>query len=302
MSSRSSESTAHAQTIVVLLFALIASATARTVHATGNLRLGGPGVVEHDRARAAAQLTLGDTRPFNHTYALSERAGIGSSVGLVSTGSVFSVNVTVGANTGALLVDTGSANTWLGAQKAYVTSASTRSTGQSLSITYGSGVVSGQQLTDTVSIGSLRVTNQQVGSTTPNLFAKFSVNGILGLGPTALTVGKLSPATASSSPTLLDTLVAQDVISAPVFAIYFIPSFASAAGQLSFGGIDPTKNSSAFVSVRRSTKAVVDKYWSCSVSLAAGSTPIATSAPAMTDTGTTLIVVASDYFQACVRC
>ena len=57
-------------------------------------------------------------------------------------------------------MDTGSSNTHLGARSTYVTSASTTSTGQSLAIQYGSGAITGVQLIDTFSIGSLSVTGQ----------------------------------------------------------------------------------------------------------------------------------------------
>jgi Eukaryotic aspartyl protease len=47
--------------------------------------------------------------------------------------------------TDTLLIDTGSSNTWLGAQKAYVKTSTSKSTGQSVSVTYGSGSFSGTE-------------------------------------------------------------------------------------------------------------------------------------------------------------
>ena len=122
------------------------------------------------------------------------------------------------------------------------------------------------------------------------MFAKFDVDGILGLGPTGLTVGKLSPNSTASSPTVLDNMLAQGVIAAPVFGVFLTPSGAS-SGQLTFGGIDPTRNTSAFVPVAKSSQSPANRYWrcvspfidsadllSCSVNLAAGQSLIATTA------------------------
>ena len=85
-------------------------------------------------------------------------------------------------------------------------------------------------------------------------------------------------------------MLAQGVIAAPVMGIYLTPTGAT-SGQLTFGGVDPTKNTSAFVPVSKSSQSPASRYWrrvmtpqgladvrSCSVNLAAGQSLIATAA------------------------
>jgi len=266
-----------------------------------NGTFGSPETLADDQARAAAQLQLGDTSDLGtlNSGLLVSNAALGGSVIAAATGSVFTVQASLGSTAYTLLLDTGSSNTWVGARSPYKTSSTTAATGQKLSVTYGSGPIQGVQLVDTVTLGSLVINEQQVGSTSTNVFSKFGVDGILGVGPVGLTVGKLSPSTAVSSPTVVDTMRAQGIISAAILSVYLVPSYQGAvSGQVSFGGIDPTRNTSAYVAVSKSTESPANKYWSCTVSMSAGGAVIASDTPAITDTGTTLVVIASDFFAA----
>lgn len=75
---------------------------------------------------------------------------------------------------------TGSSNTWVGAGTKYVPSSTAKSTGGSVSVTYGSGSFSGKEYTDTVSLGSLTITSQSIGDATSA--SGFSgVDGIIGM-------------------------------------------------------------------------------------------------------------------------
>ncbi|KAL6308128.1 hypothetical protein BKA93DRAFT_822719 [Sparassis latifolia] len=57
------------------------------------------------------------------------------------------------------LVDTGSSNTWVGAEKAFVTSSSAYNTGKKVAVTYGSGSFSGAEYEEV--IGPLDLTPSQ---------------------------------------------------------------------------------------------------------------------------------------------
>jgi hypothetical protein len=75
-----------------------------------------------------------------------------------------SVGVGSPATTYSLLIDTGSSNTWLGADKSYVKTSTSTSTGKSFSVSYGSGSVSGTEYTDKVTLSSsLVITKQSIG-------------------------------------------------------------------------------------------------------------------------------------------
>ena len=60
-----------------------------------------------------------------------------------------------------LLIDTGSSNTWLGANKTYVKTDTSQDTGNTVAVSYGSGNFTGEEYTDTVTLGSgLTITGQ----------------------------------------------------------------------------------------------------------------------------------------------
>jgi hypothetical protein len=59
--------------------------------------------------------------------------------------------IVVGSQTFQLIVDTGSSNTWVGANTKFVAGTTGKSTGKSVSVSYGSGSFSGTEYTDTVS-------------------------------------------------------------------------------------------------------------------------------------------------------
>jgi saccharopepsin len=79
-----------------------------------------------------------------------------------------------------LLLDTGSANTWVGADQPYVPTSSSAPTNQTVSVQYGSGTFYGSEYTDTVTLSSsLVITNQSIGVATASQGFQGS-DGILG--------------------------------------------------------------------------------------------------------------------------
>jgi hypothetical protein len=62
-------------------------------------------------------------------------------------------------------IDTGSSNTFIGADKAYVRTSTSYDTGNSISVTYGSGSFSGTEYLDTVTLSSsLVIKKQSIGA------------------------------------------------------------------------------------------------------------------------------------------
>ena len=90
----------------------------------------------------------------------------------------------------SLIVDTGSSNTWVGADKKYSKSSTSKDTGSGVSVSYGSGYFSGEEYTDKVTITSgLVIDSQSIGvADTASGFTGY--DGILGIGPTSLTQGE----------------------------------------------------------------------------------------------------------------
>ncbi|CDO71514.1 hypothetical protein BN946_scf184910.g13 [Trametes cinnabarina] len=213
------------------------------------------------------------------------------------------VNVGVGTpatTSDSLLVDTGSSNTWVGAGKAYVRTSSSTQTRDRVSVTYGSGSFSGTEFTDTVSLGDgLTITGQSIGVASRSQGFD-GVDGILGIGPTDLTVGTLSPDTRTSIPTVTDNLFAQGTIPSDLVAVSFEPTNSPEVtnGELTFGGTDSSKftGSITFAPLTRTSPA--SEFFGINQSIRYGtSTSILSNTAGIVDTGTTLTLIATDALQ-----
>ncbi|KAJ7023467.1 aspartic peptidase domain-containing protein [Mycena alexandri] len=235
-------------------------------------------IVAHDKAR------------LNHYFKKSpvEELATGSAP---VTNEVFSyiAETQVGSQTFDLIVDTGSSNTWVGATTKFTAGSTGKSTGDSVSVSYGSGSFSGTEYTDTVSLGGTTATSQSIG------VAKSSTgftgtDGIIGFGPEELTEDTVTGV--DEVPTFLQTLVSEGVIDSNILGVSFAPltgsSDESANGELTLGGVDD----SAFTGDLSYTTRVAP-YWGVSVSkFAFGSTSLGTTtASGIVDTGTTLFYV-----------
>ncbi|KLO10446.1 aspartic peptidase A1 [Schizopora paradoxa] len=262
-------------------------------------------LLKQDQARAAILRSLGFAS--GNATAKSEllgRATPGStSVTNQAVSYIATVEVGTPPSSYSLIVDTGSSNTWVGAEtgRAYNVTSSSHFTGNAVEVTYGSGRFVGLEYTDTVSLGTgLTISKQSIGA------ASFSegfngVDGILGLGPVDLTVGTLFPSVTSTIPTVTDNLFSQGDIPADEVAISFEPttSLNNVNGELTFGGTDSTKFTGAITYAPITMTSTASKYWGIDQSIRYGaSTNILSTTAGIVDTGTTLIMIASDAFAA----
>lgn len=211
-----------------------------------------------------------------------------------------------------LIVDTGSSNTWVGANNVYVKTSTSEQTSNSVSggdirAEKGSGSFSGTEYTDQVTLASgLVVSGQSIGvASESNGFN--GVDGILGLGPVDLTVGTLSPDTSSAIPTVVDNLFSQGTISEHVCSISFEPITDSSgiqqnAGQITFGGTDSSMYTGSITYAPITTTSPASNYWGIDASFSYGSgsdkTTILSSTAGIVDSGTTLLLLATDAFNA----
>ncbi|KAF8750900.1 Eukaryotic aspartyl protease [Rhizoctonia solani] len=144
-----------------------------------------------------------------------------------------------------LLIDTGSAYTWIGAAKKYVeTKASIRQTNQSFYAAYGSGSAVGAHYKDQVTLSpSLVISNKSFGVASSTDGVDGSFDGILGLGPTGLGKNVVTPNNGKPVPTIMDALLAQKKIEHNMFGISFTPtkSRGTIDGELTFGGYNAQK-------------------------------------------------------------
>ncbi|KAF8473762.1 acid protease [Gautieria morchelliformis] len=257
-------------------------------------------LAEADRARArsfiqvaaqrAAKLTAGAiTDIFN---------GVPLTNGAVSYTA--SVGVGIPPTQYTLIVDTGSSNTWVGANTSYVRTATSRETPDSVAVNYGSGSFSGKEFIDVVTFApDLIIASQSIGvASTSTGFS--GVDGILGVGPTDLTQGTLSPATDSLVPTVTDNLFSEGLIPSHEIGVSFEPTTSQSEtnGEITFGGTDESKFTGSITYTPITGTSPASTFWGIDQSVTYGtSSNILSSTAGIVDTGTTLVLIATDAFK-----
>jgi len=257
------------------------------------------------RDRLRTQKVLAGVRPHGpgHNFSTAASAPPSDSdtgVDVTDAGVTYTSSVGVGspATQYTLLIDTGSSNTWVGAGKKYVKTSTSKSTGHKVNVSYGSGSFSGTEFTDTVTLSpELVIQTQSIGvASTATGFD--GVDGILGIGPVDLTSGTVSGV--ETVPTVTDNLFAQGAISADSIGISYVPSTTDGAvnGELDFGGVDTSKTTGDVNFVPITSTPPASNYWGIDQSVSYGDNTILNITAGIVDTGTTLLLLATDAFQA----
>src|SRR6267154_5754227 len=142
-----------------------------------------------------------------------------------------------------LIVDTGSAVTWIGAKKKYLKTRTSVNLNQRLQVPYLSSTVSGYLYSDTVTLGDGLVISQQAIGAASQVPDLSGLDGILGLGPVRLSRGDLENAPTTTIPTVTRNLYIQGVIPQEVISIFLLPSLSDSRtyGEITFGGTNPTR-------------------------------------------------------------
>ncbi|KAI8994195.1 acid protease [Trametes punicea] len=257
-------------------------------------------IIARDRARA--QKIMQGINPHgpaaSHELRRRSRGG-----GVDATDGAIAYTASVGVGTPptqyTLIIDTGSANTWVGADKPYQQTSSSINTGRTVNVTYGSASLSGTEFIDTVTLSpSLVIEKQSIGvSSSAQGFE--GVDGILGLGPSDLTFNTVSGK--EIVPTVTDNLFAQGTIKHDTLGIFFAPTNENdpVSGELTFGGVDTRKITSDVSFVPITSKFPASFFWGIKQNVTYGSdTRLLHHAHGIVDTGTTLLLLATDAFQA----
>jgi cathepsin E len=179
------------------------------------------------------------------------------------------------------------------------TSTSVQTTNK-VAVTYGSGSFSGTEFTDTVTIApGLVITKQSIGVASTSTGFE-GVDGIIGIGPLDLTLDTLSPATTSTIPTVTDNLFSQGAITAHEIGVSFEPSITGndLNGEITWGGTDSTKFTGAITFIPLTTTSPASEFWGINQEIKLGSTTILATTAGIVDTGTTLILLATNGFNA----
>ncbi|CAH7685169.1 aspartic peptidase A1 [Phakopsora pachyrhizi] len=234
----------------------------------------------------------GQTAPSDSAL-FTGRAG-GSSLNIENDVVTYLAKVTIGSNnqTFKLIVDTGSSNTWIGADQKFGLSNTTELTGSKFSVGYGSGAAQGAQIIETVNFGTKISLRQSIGVATQTQGFSDEEDGILGLGPTSLTRGTLStPST--EIPTVMETLFKENKIPSQVLGISFAPSSANKSlnGRMTLGGVDSTLFKGPLTWVPRTLTRPAAFYWGVNTTMFCGRLVVSQNSAGIMDTGTTLILL-----------
>ncbi|KAG2114236.1 aspartic peptidase domain-containing protein [Suillus discolor] len=224
----------------------------------------------------------------------------GHNTPLTNVGNIYLIAVGVGSppTTYNLIVDTGSSNTWIGANTPYAVTKTSVNTRQPVSVSYGSGYFDGNEYTDTVTLGKgLTIPHQSIGVAVDS--SGFSaVDGILGIGPVDLTAGTLEDEPSTKIPTVTDNLHKQGTIHYELVSISFEPTTSTKVtnGELTFGGTVADKHVGPITYTPITKTNPASGYWGIDQSISYGSTTILSSTAGIVDTGTTFIPIATDAF------
>lgn len=122
------------------------------------------------------------------------------------------------------------------------------------------------------------------------------IDGILGLGPVDLTQGTVS--NTNQVPTVSDNLLSQKVISTEVLGVSYSPYSASKSGELTFGGVDSSKYTGSISYAPITSTFPSSYYWGVNeaITYGTGNAQVLPTTAGIVDTGTSLIMIATDAF------
>ncbi|KAI0338511.1 acid protease [Trametopsis cervina] len=252
-------------------------------------------VVVNDLARAAHFKGRQSSK-----HRVSRRQRRSASVSAANTAVAFTTKVQIGqpATEYTLLLDSGSANTWIGANKAYVVTDTSQNTGESVSVTYGSGGWSGTEYRDKFALGSeLVIGSQSIGVANESHGFDGTFDGILGLGPTDLTRGTVK-GSSETIPTVLDNLSTQKSIATNAFSMFLPPYTSNEPGSLDFGDPDSSKYTGEIQYVPITQASPANAYWGIDQTIRYGDQTILDTTAGIVDSGTTFVLLASGAFNA----
>ncbi|KAH9979933.1 acid protease [Lactifluus volemus] len=252
----------------------------------------------HSDSRGHAQVNLAD-----------DGKAVDDTIDATDAALIYTATVGVGSppTDYVLIIDTGSSNTWVGANKKYSKTGTSKETSNDVSVSYGSGAFTGKECghllfsdLDQVTLSpSLTIKSQSIGVASSSRGFN-DVDGILGIGPVDLTQGTIGGRT--PVPTITDNLFQQGTITTESIGIFYQPSTSAGAlanGELKFGGIDSSKIVGDVNYVPITSTSPASRYWGVDQTVTYGSSgeTILGLTSGIVDTGTTLILLATDAFQ-----
>ncbi|XP_072886903.1 pepsin A-like [Hemitrygon akajei] len=200
-----------------------------------------------------------------------------------------------------VVFDTGSSNLWVPSVYCSQTpcvkhhrfnpsqSSTFRTNNKYLSITYGTGSMTGFLGYDTLRLSNLVINGQEFGlsETEPGGFFSYcNFDGILGLGYPSLA--------AEGATTVFDNIMSQHLVSQPLFSVYLTRTNGESGSEVLFGGIDSSRYTGPIYWVPVTQEA----YWQIEIQRVTVNGQIVACSqgcPGIVDTGTSLIAVGGNY-------
>jgi hypothetical protein len=159
--------------------------------------------------------------------------------------------------------------------------------GNSTTVTYGSGQISGKNYLDTVTIGNLTAENTNViALSQAEGFGDGFSDGLMGMG--------FSSIANSNQPTFVEKLISANKLPAEEFCFYFgrCNENTGNSSEMTIGGRNPVKYSGNFTKVTVRTK----DYWRVGIDgVKVGDLAVNLPGDAIIDTGTTAVVMSTQY-------
>ncbi|KAF9778099.1 hypothetical protein IL306_004262 [Fusarium sp. DS 682] len=289
-----------------MLFAvtLVLSAAAAAVSAQSDNKIATLSLKHVERVSSLKNIVeKGKARMRNVNNKNKESIAATNSGAITNEDITYVAPIVIGGQTWDLIIDTGSSNTWCGAQEPCEPTSTGNDTGASVNVEYGSGSFSGVEYVDQVSFGGLTVRSQSIGAAT-NSNGFNGVDGIIGFGLVDLTENTVS--NANQVPTFMHNLYKQGSIPSNVLAVSFRPESGSDSddtnGELTLGGVDSSKFSGSIAYYPTLTRGQAAAYWGIAISsFTYGPTTLGRRAEGIVDTGTTLIYIPTSAYNSFLK-
>ncbi|KAK0462105.1 acid protease [Desarmillaria tabescens] len=219
--------------------------------------------------------------------ALSGQSDSGNSIDVTDAAVTYTAMVKMGQSGQSfkLLIDTGSSNTWVGADQEYKPSPSSKNTRKAVNVSYGSGSFTGMEMIDRCELS-------------PGLVIDSRFPRRRRIGPVDLTQGTVSGL--GNIPTVTDNLKSEGKIPKESIAISYQPTAGAnmANGEMTFGSEDSAKYTGDITYVPITSTSPACKYWGIDQSVTYGkNTVIMSKTAGIVDTGTTLLLMSSGAYK-----
>ncbi|KAH9052761.1 aspartic peptidase A1 [Lactarius vividus] len=241
---------------------------------------GAHGLIRKDQARARNMFAVSKAK----------RSGSTINIGITNVAVIYEANVGIGVPPTfySLLIDTGCGNIWIGGGKAYVRTGSSMPLFGSACDTCGLG--SCEEFSDIVTLSPSFVFPASIGVASTSIGSQ-GFDGVLGIGHDDSTTG--------TSSTITGNLFSEGIIPADLVSMSFEPTTNTSVtnGELTFGGTDPTRFTGTITFIPATTTFPASEFGGIDESIRYGtSTTILSTTAGIVDSGTSLILIATDAF------